>query len=171
MVLTIIFCILIVFQYLAFSSVAEPYKSESSIYLSLTRSFWFMLPLVIETLWGLSFLRDSCIFFNYLVNFCVSGVAIQWYFRKEVNCCYPLSALFTKHFGSIAGGSFINAFLYIPNLFVNLFCNNKDNFCCNCLDLPREDAYPYIYMTSTSYCPSVRQVQYLCNRSRICRGN
>lgn len=60
MVLTIIFCILIVFQYLAFSSVAEPYINESSVYLSLTRSFWFMLPLVIETLWGLSFLRDSC---------------------------------------------------------------------------------------------------------------
>jgi hypothetical protein len=26
-------------------------------------------------------------------------------------------------------------------------------------------------MTSTSYCPAVRQVQYLCKRSRICRGN
>lgn len=25
-------------------------------------------------------------------------------------------------------------------------------------------------MTSTTYCPSVRQVQYLCNRSKICRG-
>lgn len=26
-------------------------------------------------------------------------------------------------------------------------------------------------MTGISYCPAVRQVQYLCNRSRICRDN
>ena len=84
---------------------------------------------------------------------------------------YPVKALFTKHFGSVAGGSFLNAFLFIPNLFIDLCCNHVDKFCCNCLDLPRGDAYPYIYLTSVSYCPAVRQVQYLCKRSRICRGN
>lgn len=56
-------------------------------------------------------------------------------------------------------------------MFINLCCNNTDSLCCNLFDLPREDSYPYVYMTSTSYCPSVRQVQYLCKRSRICRGN
>lgn len=106
----------------------------------------------------------------FLVNFCVSGCAIQWYFKKDFNCCYPLKALFTKHFGSVAGGSFLNAFFFIPNLFIDLGCNNTNKFCCNCLDLPRGDAYPYIYMTSSTYCPAVRQVQYLCSRSRICRG-
>ena len=65
----------------------------------------------------------------------------------------------------------MNAFLFIPNIFIDLCCNNSNFICCNCLDLPRGDAYPYIYMTSTSYCPSVRQVQYLCSRSRICKGN
>ena len=54
---------------------------------------------------------------------------------------------------------------------VDLCCNNKDVCCCNCLDLPRSDAYAYLYMTSATYCPSVRQSQYLCKRSRICKGN
>lgn len=101
----------------------------------------------------------------------MSGCAIQWYFNKPVQCFYPFKAFITKHFGSVAGGSFLNAFLYIPNIFIDLCCNNMDNMLCNCLDLPRNDAYPYIYMTSTTYCPAVRQVQYLCKRSRICKGN
>lgn len=85
--------------------------------------------------------------------------------------CYPLKALFAKHFGSVAGGSFLRAFMFLPNFFIDLFCNNRDSCCCNCFDLPRGDAYPYIYLTSNSYCPSVRQAQYLCKRSDICRGN
>lgn len=107
----------------------------------------------------------------YLVNFCVSGVAVQWYFRKDIQLCYPLKAFITKHFGSVAGGSFLRSFMFIPHFFVDLFCNHRDACCCNCCDLPRGDAYPYLYMTSTSYCPSVRQAQYLCKRSDICRGN
>ena len=107
----------------------------------------------------------------YLVNFCVSGVAVQWYFRKDIQLCYPLKAFITKHFGSVAGGSFLRSFMFIPHFFVDLFCNHKDACCCNCCDLPRGDAYPYLYMTSASYCPSVRQAQYLCKRSDISRGN
>lgn len=60
MVLTILFCILIMFQYLAFSSVQTPRQVNDSVYLKLTSSAWFMIPLVIETLWGLSFFRDAC---------------------------------------------------------------------------------------------------------------
>lgn len=45
--LTFIFGILIVFQYLAFSSVQSPNFSKDSLYASLTNSFWFMAPLVI----------------------------------------------------------------------------------------------------------------------------
>jgi hypothetical protein len=82
-----------------------------------------------------------------------------------------LKAFFLKHFGSVAGGSFLTAFLYIPNLFIDLCCNNKNALLCNCLDLPRNDAYPYIFMTGTSFCPAVRQVQYICTRSKICQGN
>lgn len=82
-----------------------------------------------------------------------------------------MKALFTKHFGSVVGGAFVNAFLFIPNLFIGLCCHDINFLCCNCCDLPRGDAYPYIYLTGISYCPAVRQVQYLCKRSRICRGN
>lgn len=60
MVLTFLFGILIVFQYLAFSSAAAPSFSKDELYSQLSRNFWFMAPLVIEALWGLSFLRDAC---------------------------------------------------------------------------------------------------------------
>ena len=60
MILTFVFGILIVFQYLAFVSSTSPAYSESSLYPELSRTFWFMCPLVIETIWGLSFLRDAC---------------------------------------------------------------------------------------------------------------
>jgi hypothetical protein len=82
MVLTFVFGILIVFQYLAFSSVAAPSFNKDQLYEQLSRNFWFMAPLVIETLWGLSFLRDACKYVIILVNFCVSGCAVQWYFKK-----------------------------------------------------------------------------------------
>ena len=65
-VLTFIFGILIVFQFLAFSSSTNPYFEKSQLYWKLWKNFWFMAPLVIETLWGLSFLRDACTFFVYL---------------------------------------------------------------------------------------------------------
>lgn len=95
---------------------------------------------------------------------------MDWYFGQKVNCCQPFKALICKHFGSVAGGSFFSAFFFFPNLFIDLCCNSSNNFCCNCLDLPRADAYAYIYMTGITYCPAVRQAQYLCKRSRICRG-
>lgn len=120
---------------------------------------------------GFLFLEIYVSILLFLVNFCVSGVAVQWYFKKDLQVCYPIKAFITKHFGSVAGGSFLRSFMFIPHFFVDLFCNHKNACCCNCCDLPRGDAYPYIYMTSASYCPSVRQVQYLCKRSDICRGN
>ena len=98
----------------------------------------------------------------------MSGNAIDWYFRIKPNCCISCKAWICKHVGSVAGGSFLGAFFYIPGLIINICCNGMD--CC-CLDFPRPDAYPYLYMTGASYCPSVRQSQYLCSRSKICRGN
>lgn len=50
----------------------------------------------------------------YLVNFCVAGNAITWYWvKKDIkNSCFtPYQKLLTKHWGSVVGGSFINAFL------------------------------------------------------------
>lgn len=93
---------------------------------------------------------------------------MDWYFRKNPNFCVSFKAWICKHVGSVAGGSFLGAFFYIPCLIIDICCNGMD---CGCLDFPRSDAYPYLYMTGASYCPSVRQCQYLCSRSKICRGN
>jgi hypothetical protein len=73
------------------------------------------------------------------------------------------------NFGSVAGGSFINGFFYFPSLIINLICPRIDFFLCNIFDLVRSDSYSYIGLTGNSYCPSVRQCQYLCYRSNICR--
>ena len=168
MVLTFLFGILTVFEYLAFTSISEPTPSEDSIFNKLNKSWILITLLVIQTLWGLSYLRDACNNWYYTVNLCVSGNAVDWYFQQPVKCFESMKAWICKHAGSVAGGSFLGAFLYIPMLIIDLFCNGFD--CC-CLDFPRSDAYSYLYMTGTSYCPSVRQSQYLCQRSKICRGN
>lgn len=65
----------------------------------------------------------------------------------------------------------INGFFYLPSLLINLFFPRVDFFCCNLFDLVRTDAYSYIGLTGNSYCPSVRQTQYLCYRSSVCREN
>lgn len=108
---------------------------------------------------------------EYIVNYTVSGIGSEWYFHKLGMCCYPLKRLFCKNLGSVAGGSFLTAFFYLPGLVVSFLAERVDSCVCNCLDLARGDAYTYIYLTGNSYCPSVRQVQYLCARSRICREN
>ena len=76
-----------------------------------------------------------------------------------------MKRLCAKNLGSVVGGSFLNAFLYIPGLIVNLFCDDVDFCFCNLFDMTRGDAYAYIYLTGTSYCNSCRQCQYLCYRS------
>ena len=60
MVCTFLFGILIVFQYLAFASSTSPFLAASQMYPRLSRTFWYMAPLVIETVWGLSYIRDAC---------------------------------------------------------------------------------------------------------------
>lgn len=46
-----------------------------------------------------------------LVNFCVSGVAVDWYWAGNQGHWYtPLKRLVTKNWGSVVAGSFLNAF-------------------------------------------------------------
>lgn len=85
--------------------------------------------------------------------------------------CYPIKRLFTKNLGSVVGGSFLTAFFYIPELIISFLTPGKDCCFCNFFDMARSDAYAYIYLTGNSYCPSSRQTQYLCLRSRICRDS
>lgn len=61
MVLTFIFGILTVFEYIAFSSYSQPtFDPQHSLYLELNKSWVLIVLLAIQTLWGLSFLRDTC---------------------------------------------------------------------------------------------------------------
>lgn len=63
-------------------------------------------------------------YFINVVNFLVSGNAVEWYFKPAVNashCCKPFSRLLCKHWGSVAGGSFLNAFFKIFDMFSDCF--------------------------------------------------
>jgi hypothetical protein len=104
-------------------------------------------------------------------NYVVSGIADEWYFHKLHMLCYPLKRLLTKNLGSVAGGSLFSGLFYIPSLVISLLAPETDCTACNFFDLTRSDVYAYIYLTGNSYCPSSRQMQYLCLRSRICRQN
>ena len=142
------------------------------MYYKLSRPWLLTTLLVIETIWGLSFFRDACNYFFILVDYCISGCAVQWYFQKEeFSCCQPLKYLFCKNIGSVISGSFINGFLYIPSLIINTFCDDVDFCLCNLFDMSRGDVYAYIYLTGASYCHACRQCEYLCYRSEICKGH
>jgi len=62
---------------------------------------------------------------SYAVNFIVSGNAVEWYFNfnnnDSVSCMRPIKRFFCRNWGSVAGGSFINAFLNILVLIFDLF--------------------------------------------------
>jgi hypothetical protein len=45
----------------------------------------------------------------------MSGLAAQWYAKKEVSACLTTKRLVKFHFGSVVGGSFMNAFFNIMN--------------------------------------------------------
>lgn len=61
-----------------------------------------------------------------VVNYVVSGNSVEWYFRDENNqygshCCHPFSRMVKKNWGSVAGGSFLNAFFTLPDVFFDCF--------------------------------------------------
>lgn len=58
--ITFLFGLLVVFQYLAFSSSGSLTLNQGEVYYSTFISWFTKLVLTIETLWGLSFFRDMC---------------------------------------------------------------------------------------------------------------
>jgi hypothetical protein len=59
-ILTFLFGLLTMFEYFAFSSISQPIFSKDSMFYVINRPpFWIFL-LVIQTIWGFSFLRDGC---------------------------------------------------------------------------------------------------------------
>ena len=121
----------------------------------------------------------------YLVNFCVAGNAVDWYWinqdrgDEKTHCYGSYSRFLFKHWGSVVGGSFLNAFFEIPTLIIELLTCHPEACCpklgtcchnsCNCItcffDLVRTDAYSYINMSGIPFCNSARQCKKICGNS------
>ena len=98
---------LILWQHSCFGS----YYQGSGSFWNMASSGIFDVLNILEYIWGLQFLRDACNFFIYLVDFCVSGNAVDWYWHRESgNCLSSFKRLVCHNWGSVVGGSFINAF-------------------------------------------------------------
>lgn len=89
------------------------------------------------------------------------------------------------HFGSVVGGSFLNAFFNLIDFFLEAlrcypdgtcpacapFCNNLFSACANLFDLVRTDVYSYTNLTGVDYCNSARYCEHLIETSRLFVGS
>jgi len=89
------------------------------------------------------------------------------------------------HFGSVAAGSFMNAFFNFFDFIYETFrCYPEGTCpmmspCCNCcdkifgcfFDLIRTDAYAYINLNGIPYCNAARNCEDLCHQSRLFIGS
>ena len=176
--LTVGLIVLCLFEYLAVSSSGEPVKQEDDIYLHSKGSKVLTALIIIECIWGMQFLKDTCNYFHKLVNFFISGNATEWYANQgdEANFCIPVIRFFKYNFGSVVGGSFLNAFFnFIDFLYETLrcypdgccgvcapCCNFFSNICGCFFDLVRNDAYAYVNLTGIPYCNAARNCEVLC---------
>lgn len=167
MLLTLGLVALITWQHCCFIS-----QSKSYFWNFANNGIWGVLN-ILEFIWGFQFLRDA-------FNFCVSGCATDWYYHKKPGCGTVCKRFLCKHWGSVVGGSFLNAFFSLPTLVAQVFichpeaccakcgaiCFNKCN-CCTCFfDLIRTDAYSYMNLTGIPFCNSARSCQKICSDSR-----
>jgi hypothetical protein len=74
-VLTFGLLVLIIFQHLAYLSHSETYVDSKDVYLQLNYNIVLLVLNIVELIWGIQFLKDSCIISYYLVNFVISGLA------------------------------------------------------------------------------------------------
>ena len=159
---------LIFWQHSCFSS----YYRGSNNFWNFASSGVFDVLNILEYFWGLQFLRDA-------FNFCVSGNAVDWYWTRHSSCYQPYQRLVCKNWGSVVGGSFLNAFFEVPTLIIELLVCHPNTCCsklgttcyntCNIFtcffELVRTDAYSYINLTGIPFCDSARQTARLCDRS------
>lgn len=80
----------------------------------------------VEFIWGLCFLKEAGKDFFNLANFCVSGVATQWYFYRKsrsenIRVERSFLNLFKFHWGSVLGCAFLTATLYIFDYILDFF--------------------------------------------------
>lgn len=112
----------------------------------------------------------------------MSGNACDYYWQDEgkSRCFNSYSRLLCKHWGSVVGGSFLNAFFELPTLLVELFtchpaaccskmgatCYNNCNFLTCFFDLVRTDAYSYINIAGIPFCNAGRECKKICLGSK-----
>jgi len=84
--------------------------------------------------------------------------------------------LLSKNWGSVAGGSFVNAFFEIPTFIIELFvchpgtccskigtiCQNKCSAFSFLTNLVRSDSYTYINISGIPYCNASRECAKIC---------
>lgn len=92
---------LITWQHSAFAS---KFGSSKNFFNFNNFGFWEILN-ILEFIWAFQFLRDA-------FNFCVSGTATDWYWNRpqKTSCYNTYQRLICKNWGSVVGGSFLNAF-------------------------------------------------------------
>ncbi len=111
----------------------------------------------------------------------MSGGSTDWYWNRPANtsCYAPYQRLICKHWGSVAGGSFLNAFFTIPTLIMELLvchpqacCTGLGTTCYNScswltcfFDLVRTDAYSYMNLSGIPFCNSARQAKKINERN------
>lgn len=67
------------FQHLAFQTHHDLVFRNNDVYLDSSMNTALFVLNLIEFIWGLQFLKDSCNILAYLVNFIISGLAARWY--------------------------------------------------------------------------------------------
>lgn len=117
--------VLCAWQYIAIGSANTPTWSAPQVYKHIQYSIVLQILNLIEFVWGIQFIRDTCTFHLSIVNYIISGNAVEWYFNFNKNeattCSRPITRFFCKNFGSVVAGSFINAFLNIICIIFDLF--------------------------------------------------
>jgi hypothetical protein len=118
----------------------------------------------------------------YSVIFILSGNAVEWYWSgaQDNEESASFDRLVSKNWGSVAAGSFMNAFFRIPSNIIeqlichpNSFCGGCGRFCANncygcksLLGLIRTDSYSYINIFGTAYYDSSKECEKLCENSQ-----
>jgi hypothetical protein len=176
---------LTVFELLAVWSASDPaFLKDRVFYVSQGKhAFTLSILILIQLYWGLAFLKELCKKSFNLVNFCISGNAINWYFGKNNACWSSFLRVIRFHFGSVVGGAFMVGFFSLGDFFFDLI--KPDNYMglygrcyypiCGWLtslfELVRSDSMAYINLTGLAYCNSSRYCEFLCNNTRLYNGS
>ncbi len=105
---------------------------------------------------------------------------MEWYWGEIENDETSIDRLLCKNWGSVAAGSFMNAFLGLPSAIIELLICHPGGHCGRCgycckntfygmfslIGLIRTDSYSYINIFGIPYCDAGIECEKLCNQSQ-----